>query len=208
MDNIPELKNQSHQEYHHGNLRKALVDAALGILKEEGIQLLSLRGVARRAGVSPTAPYSHFKDKTCLLAAVARKGYLAMGKSMELEAMGTITAKERMLGMARGYVKFAIGEKELFQLMFGNEIGPFDRFPDLEKAAATCQDLLVNGGGGALFVDEEPLAIQPVEALAAWSLVHGLATLLIDGKANPESFGISDHDSLVDSVASLLILAE
>ena len=208
MDKYPDIKKQDDQEYHHGNLKKALVGAALIILKNEGIQSLSLRAVARSVGVSATAPYSHFNDKTSLLAAVARKGYLSMAKSMELEAMGTITKKERMLSMARGYVNFAIDEKALFRLMFGNEIGSFCQFPDLEKAATTCQDLLFNGSGETLLENDKRHATQPVEALAVWSLVHGLATLIIDGEVSPESFGLNDQDSLVDAVSSLLSLDE
>ena len=208
MDRNSDLKNSKHQEYHHGHLRKALVNAALNLLKEEGIQSLSLRRVARRVGVSPTAPYSHFKDKTSLLAAVATEGYLAMSKFMELETIGAITEKERLLGLAKGYVNFAIEEKSLFQLMFSIEIGSFDQFPDLEKAARYCQDLFLYDSSEDYYDNEIQQTTQAIGVLAIWSLVHGLATLLIDGKADPKSFGGKDHESLVEAVASLLILAE
>lgn len=200
-------KTTDNSNYHHGNLRQALVDAALDILKEKGIQALSLRGVARHAGVSQTAPYSHFKDKQGLLAAVATKGFYALSRTMEQECLGAITEKEKMLALARGYVNFATRQRALFQLMFGNEIGERKHFPELAEAGSACHRLLANAVAEVLDAHESPKTTQPIATLAAWSLVHGLSILLLDGQVSTEELAMPDQDALVETVASLLTLA-
>lgn len=206
MHNKFSQKQPNSQAYHHGNLQNALVDAALEILKKEGIQALSLRKVARHAGVSQTAPYSHFKDKKDLLAAVATRGFFALGKAMEQESLGAITEKETMLGLARGYVNFAVQQKALFRLMFGAEIGQTADYPELAAAGTACHQLLSSAVGQVLDAYESPKTTQVVGTLAAWSLVHGLATLLVDGKA--DTLSMENQDEMAEAVASLLVLAE
>lgn len=152
--------------YHHGDLRAALLEAASEILSEQGVGELSLREVARRAGVSHNAPYRHFPDRESLLAELATDGFRQLG-----EAMGEKRGRE----MGEAYVRFALDHANLFRLMFGGQL-PAARHPGLGAAASATYDALVQAFRGQPGVADAGMA-----AAAAWSLVHGLAQLLLDG---------------------------
>lgn len=149
--------------YHHGNLRPALLRAAGKILEKEGVGALSLREAARRAGVSHNAPYRHFPDREALLAALAAEGFQLLG-----EAMRDRAGKE----MGEAYVRFALDHPQRFRLMFGGSV-PIAEYEQLRDAAAATYRGLVEA-----FKD---LPRPEIAAAAAWSLVHGLANLLLDG---------------------------
>lgn len=149
--------------YHHGDLRTALLRAAAKILEKEGISALSLREAARRAGVSHNAPYRHFADREALLAALAAEGFESLA-----EAMRGHGGRE----MGAAYVRFALARPQLFRLMFGGALPTANHEP-LREAAARAHQALV-----AAFQD---LPRPELAAAAAWSLVHGLAQLLLDG---------------------------
>lgn len=194
--------------YHHGNLRKALVDAAIEILKEDGVHKAGLRSVARKVGVSQAAPYSHFKDKEDLLAAVSERGFSAMAKAMEFEAMGTLTERERLLALARGYIKFAVQEKSLFQLMFSSEGSLLASNLELALAKKSCRELLLNSLAEELqLTDNQEIKLATAE-LALWSSIHGLATLIVQGDADFFNDNISEVDELVTEVTSCLRMFE
>ena len=126
-------KNES--AYHHGNLREALVDAAIEILEAEGVTKLSRRGVARRAGVSQTAPYRHFKDKAALLAAVAAYGFRGLAAAMREGAARQKDPRDRLAEIGQSYVRFALDNSAVFRLMFGPEIPEKSADPELCEAA-------------------------------------------------------------------------
>ena len=166
--------------YHHGDLPRALVDAALELIGERGPAGFTLREAARRVGVSHAAPYRHFPDRDALLQAVAEEGFTVMRDEM-VEAIGEIddpAARFQALGIT--YVRFAVGHPSHFPVMFGPGGARTDgsslaavkeeTFRLLLAAIANCQ--------AAGVVREGP----PEElAVAAWSAVHGLASLLVDG---------------------------
>ncbi len=150
--------------YHHGDLPPALLEAAGKILEKEGIAGLSLRELARRAGVSHNAPYRHFPDREALLAALATEGFAWLRKEL---------ASRRGQEGAAAYVRFALEHPQRFRLMFGGRI-PYERYPALRGEASAAhagleQQFAQYGADAAL------------AAAAAWSLVHGLAHLLLDG---------------------------
>jgi AcrR family transcriptional regulator len=149
--------------YHHGNLRPALLRAAGKTLEKEGVAALSLRDAARRAGVSHNAPYRHFADRDALLAALAAEGFQMLGKAMREQS-----GKE----MGEAYVSFALAHPQRFRLMFGGVL-PMGKYAELQEAASATYRALVEA-----FKD---LPRPEVAAAAAWSLVHGLANLLLDG---------------------------
>jgi AcrR family transcriptional regulator len=149
--------------YHHGDLREALLRGAGKILEKEGISALSLREAARRAGVSHNAPYRHFPDRDALLAALAAEGFELLG-----EAMQGHTGRE----MGEAYVRFALAHPQRFRLMFGGMV-PMAKHARLRDAASATYSALV-----AAFND---LPSPELAAAAAWSLVHGLSHLLLDG---------------------------
>lgn len=168
--------------YHHGNLRAALVEAALTLVTRQGVEALTLRGAARMAGVSPAAPYRHFTDKRALLAAVAEEGFRMLAAS--LRGAGEAEADPRARFRARGgaYVAFATGHPSHFRVMFGRELADRAAFPSLREAAASAFAALVEG-----IADAQRLGVvregDPRElGLAAWAAMHGLSTLLVDGR--------------------------
>ena len=150
--------------YHHGDLRTALLAAASKLIEKEGLVGLSVREAARRAGVSHNAPYRHFPDREALLAALAAGGFAELGKALEGHS-------GRELGEA--YVSFALERPQRFRLMFGRHF-PLERYPQIRAQAQASVGTLQKAFAG--LGDEANSA-----AAAAWSLVHGLAHLLLDG---------------------------
>lgn len=139
--------------YHHGTLRATLLGAAAKMIEREGLAGLSLREAARRAGVSHAAPYRHFADREALLAALAAEGFAELGRVLEGKS-------GRSLGEA--YVQFALQHPQRFRLMFTLSRPEHARGIREQLAAAFA-------GFGA------------EAGFAAWSVVHGLALLLLDG---------------------------
>jgi AcrR family transcriptional regulator len=104
--------------YHHGDLRAGLLSAAMGLLEEHGETALSLRAVARRAGVSPAAPYRHYADREALVSAVAAVGYRELAEQLSA-AHPTPSTPDELASVATAYVQFALERPALFRIMFG-----------------------------------------------------------------------------------------
>jgi AcrR family transcriptional regulator len=152
--------------YHHGDLRRVLLDTAVAAIAERGAAALSLRDLARRAGVSHAAPTHHFRDKAGLLTAVAVEGFALLGEALAEAADFAAT------GVA--YVHFATTHPGHFAVMFRPVLYHRDDPAVVEARARTTE--MLRAGARQAFGDDDR-----VPALAAWSLVHGMATLLIDG---------------------------
>lgn len=172
-----------HRAYHHGDLRRALVDAALQLLSESGLAGLTLREAARSAGVSQAAPYRHFADKDALVAAVAERGFRMLADAMRAAADQTdLPLALRFRAQGEAYVRFALGHAALFQLMFSQEHAGRTVYPELEAAAQETFALLVaairSGQEAGILNLGDPQAL----AVGAWCMVHGLAALLINGQ--------------------------
>jgi len=157
--------------YHHGDLRASLLDATLALLAEG--QEPSLRAVARRANVSPMAPYRHYPDKEALLTAVALRGIEALHKAVST-ADRAAPAGQGALAQALAYVRYAAEHPVLFRLMFG-PMRPRagDAICDASQAV---KDVLLHR-----LAIEMPDRFSPELATGCWALVHGLAMLVIDG---------------------------
>lgn len=167
--------------YHHGDLRRALVEEALRAIQTDGVRGLTLRGVGHTLGVSRTALYRHFADKSALLAAVAREGF----RALRLE---TDEAWERGGGgwsgfeaMGAAYVRFAVANPAHYRVMFGGFVaGSTD--PELVREGSGAFQALVDA---IVSLQKEGLmrADDPVlSARSIWALVHGVAMLIIDGQ--------------------------
>ena len=171
--------------YHHGDLRRALIDTALNMVIEEGAWNFTLREVARRAGVSHTAPYNHFEDKSALLAEVAALGSQSLTRTLEAAAHGqSRSARQAFAAIGAAYVRFAVEHPAHYRLMFGAELADSARHPALQEAREAAFGVLTGvlaRGQASGQVRPDPVLDQ---ALAAWSLVHGLATLLIDQRVS------------------------
>jgi AcrR family transcriptional regulator len=190
------------RSYHHGNLRAALVEAALGLVTREGVEALTLRGTARLAGVSPAAPYRHFADKRALLAAVAEEGFRLLAAALRAAGGPGADPRERFRGRGRAYVAFATGHPSHFRVMFGRELADREAYPSLRQAAAAAFDALVQGMADAqqagVVREGDPREL----GLTAWVAMHGLSTLLLDGRLQA-MYG-KDVDELVAVVGTNL----
>jgi len=160
--------------YHHGDLGAALVDAALELLEESGESALSLRAVARRAGVSPAAPYRHYEDREALVSAVAAVGYRELAERLGA-AHPAPSTPDQLADVAVAYVTFALERPALFRIMFGE---PCDRDNDERAAATAAVTLYLREIVARAFPGSDPEALAP----AIWALVHGFAFLFLDGK--------------------------
>jgi AcrR family transcriptional regulator len=160
--------------YHHGDLRAACLRAALELLEENGATALSLRAVARRAGVSPTAPYRHYADRDALISAVAAVGYRELAGHLAT-AHPSPSTPDDLAAVAVAYVQFALQQPALFRVMF---VEPCD--PDhSERVAATAA---ISEYVGAIVRRSFPGSDPEALSTAVWAFVHGLAFLHLDGK--------------------------
>ena len=169
--------------YHHGDLASELLQAAEIELTENGIESFSLRAVAKRAGVSHGAPAHHFKDKTGLLTALATVGYerLVSAQDARKDAVGSDPAKQ-LVASGQGYVDFAEEYPRLFRLMFSSAT-PDRSNKNFHDASMLAFNSLVEGVRNLLGVSpyEDPAAMR--QLMTSWSMVHGLAELIISGRA-------------------------
>ncbi|MGB8045238.1 MAG: TetR/AcrR family transcriptional regulator, partial [Pseudolabrys sp.] len=182
-------RSQPHERaYHHGDLRRVIVKAALEILRETQSLEFSLRELARRAGVSHNAPYKHFVDKRELLAAVSAAGFEILTKRMAREIAGLGNPREQLFAMLRAYIDHGVENPALYSLMFGGYLsGPDHERPPIELAEADKTKALLAGviiaGGLGRAIPHTPRNERKIAGalLACWSLVHGLTLLLADG---------------------------
>jgi len=167
--------------YHHGDLRRALVEAGLAILREEGLASLTLRAIAARVGVSHAAPRRHFPSLEALQAAIAAEGFRMHARAMR-EGVGPASTREERLRVAmRGYVGFALREPELFALMFATMREKPDD-PERAAAATASYAVLAEVSRGLVWPGAEgPNRQERTEAML-WSFVHGFAALAEAGQ--------------------------
>ncbi|MGW0807737.1 TetR/AcrR family transcriptional regulator [Nonomuraea sp. NPDC002799] len=185
-----EARQINQPTYHHGNLRRAILDAALEAISEFGATGWSLRELARRAGVSHAAPAHHFGDKQGLLTAVAAEGFAMFADTLE-RASGQVWE----IGVA--YVRFAIDHRPYFEVMFRPELYRAGD-PSIQSAHERAADVLITSSGRLSPSPEQ----DRITTIAAWSLVHGFSALWLSG-ALPES-AHGDPESLARSMVRLV----
>lgn len=181
--------------YHHGDLPGALVRAAMELLEDDGATELSLRAVARRAGVSTAAPYRHFADRNALLSAVAAVGYRELAGEL-IAAHPEPTTPEGIAALAVAYVRFALARPGLFRVMFAEQCDA--NSPERVAAVAAIQEYL-----NSIVRQAFPSADEEAMAIATWGMVHGLAFLHLDGKLDASSDAVV-ADRIRAAVAAML----
>lgn len=159
--------------YHHGDLRRALVDAGRRLLEQEGVGALSLRAVARVAGVSAAAPYHHFKDRAALLYAIAHEGNVALHSAMRTAFDGAEAGQARIVAVGLAYVSFALENPGLSRLMFETS-RLYDHFPDPSEPEGQIPRLLAETFGASLPARRSDLD-RHLAATAGWAMFRGLA---------------------------------
>ena len=174
-----------HRPYHHGNLRRGLLDEALATIRAEGVDGLTLREIGSRLGVSRTALYRHFADKSALLAAVATEGFRTLRQHLvsAWDEGGRNRAAFESMGVA--YVRFAMANPSHYRVMFGGSIDPKVCGPELAAEAAGAFQALVD----ALSSLQREGIVRADDTLTTaryvWAVVHGVSMLGINGQLQP-----------------------
>lgn len=185
MASSPRPQRKRRDAYHHGNLRQALVDRAVQIIRAGGVDALTLRRVGADLRVSRTALYRHFADKEALLAAVATEGFRLFRTALSeaWEGGGRRHAGFEAMGLA--YVRFAVTSPSHYRVMFGGHVRHAEPGSDLATEAQGAFQVLVDSiveqqGLGLVRADDPRQLAQYI-----WSAVHGIAMLIIDGQLPP-----------------------
>ena len=171
------------KSYHHGDLKNALVKAGVKILSEEGMEGLSLRKVAQRAGVSHNAPYSHFSDKQSLIAAISTEGFKQL--YAELDAVVSEYPQDPKRQLQEGawaYVRFAMKNTDTFKIMFSSVLEKEKEYPEFVQISHRTFNRvteIVRACQAAGLLRPSP---PEVMAVAVWGQVHGIISLLLEGQ--------------------------
>lgn len=181
--------------YHHGDLRRVVIDTAMAMLHEDRGWQFTLREIARRAGVSHAAPYKHFADKAALLAEMALIGFDQLREALTPnKAKPASILRDDFFGMARAYIRFATTNPGLYRLMFSADAGKPSDVHLNERALAACEPLiaLLERGQAVGLLRQRDVRGQMA---ACWGQMHGLALLTIDGILLPEKVGANALDN-------------
>lgn len=187
--------------YHHGDLRRVLLETAAQVVEHEGLSALSLQALSKRAGVSSGAPYHHFDSREQLLSAIAEQGFSLLTAEMKrCAALAGKDAASELRGLGEGYLRFSLAHRGHFRVMFRPELQTHlsdspgeDSFEVLRACIVRCQS-----EGLARAGDPMPLVI------IAWAAVHGACTLWIDGSLGGKLL-VPSEDALVETTTRTLV---
>ena len=171
----------------------------MSILVKDGVDGLSLRALAKATGVTQAAPYSHFRDKDELLAAVAETGFQRLAFQMADDATGETTTTGRIEKLMTSYIRFAQENKSLFQVMFGRELADLKKFPTLAMTAGKSYSLISTALAKRTSSDVDTRFLT----VSIWSLCHGLTTLLVDEKLKVDQFGVVSVEEFVKKTVAV-----
>lgn len=171
--------------YHHGNLRSALIENGLRLLESQGIDALSVRRLAREAGVTQSAPLHHFGDKQGLLAAIAARGFELLIEHRRGILDRSTDPHERLMNIMLGHLVFATGHPALFHLMFGPTIDRKTAFAELVDMSTRSYGILQACVAGYLGQIGQPADRGRPATMAVWTACHGLAMITIDRLNTP-----------------------
>ena len=168
------------------DVRAEILEASIALMNEGGLGALSMREVARRAGVSHQAPYHYFADRGAILAELAAEGFDRLTDYM-VSAVGLARDKaSRSRALGEAYLRFALNNPEVFRLLFRCEMVDLKNYPKAKEHADRCFQYVADVLGAGSIADKSSADLVPV--IAAWSVAHGLATLMLEGKLG-EAFG-------------------
>jgi AcrR family transcriptional regulator len=195
------MTSRKRTQYHHGDLRAALLEVAAEMIAEGGVESVTMRTLSQRIGVFRTAPYRHFANKAALLAGVAEEGFKRLQQCLEAVRLNEEDILVRFREMGGAYVQFAVENPSHYRLMFSRETSNFEAYPDLETAAKMVFDTLMTtieqGQGANKIKSGDSRAL----AYAAWATVHGLSWLWIGGQIGD----LTDLKELTDVTTQTLI---
>jgi len=195
------MHDAAKRPYHHGDLRRAVIETAMGMLHEDKGWQFTLREVARRAGVSHAAPYKHFPDKAALLAEMALLGFDRLREALTAaKPQRANSMRDEFFAMARAYVRFGTSNPALYRLMFSADAGKAVDVHLNERALAAFGvviELLERGQAEGVLRKRDVRG----QAAACWAQMHGITLLTIDGLLLPEKVG---PDALDNALITLL----
>jgi AcrR family transcriptional regulator len=199
------VPNETHSRYHHGDLRNALIQAATTVLVEKGAAALSLREVAKVAGVSHAAPYRHFRDKAALLRVLAQGGFERLTEVINTAAENSpYNPEQKLIEAGVAYVRNAVQHPEITRLMFAATIEPQQDRAYLAASAASYEallDIIREGIEQGSFRQQPPQQL----VLVAWASMHGLAMLAVASLLEVDMDDEQALDTLIRSVARNVI---
>lgn len=187
--------------YHHGDLKRALLEAAMTLLRAEGVEGLTLRAVARAAGVSPSAPYRHFADRRALIAAIAEDGFRRLGDALR-EAMQSAPGPLGFRQVAVAYVGFAHENPAEYRVMFGAEVARTEDLPGLQETSRGVLRFVEGGLRGLQAAGRVGPGDPWLMALAVWASLHGLVMLSLDGQTADIAPSV---DAMVDQSTKMIM---
>ncbi|WP_068023477.1 TetR/AcrR family transcriptional regulator [Nocardia mexicana] len=168
--------------YHHGALREELLRTSLRLIEAEGLPAISLRRVAREAGVSPGAPYHHFADRAALLSALSTQGFELLRAQLVSAVGAAATPRDRLTAIADTYIRFAREQPAYFRLMFRPELSQPEKHPGTMAAGDAAFAVLTDTIAEVTRAGVLPAAESDTVAMAIWAVAHGLAALTVDGQ--------------------------
>jgi AcrR family transcriptional regulator len=168
--------------YHHGDLKNALIQAGIEILSKEGVQALSLRKVAKQAGVSHAAPYAHFTDKQALIAAIAAEGYKKLYQQLNHAKEQASDPLSRLVAVALAYVQFAIDEPDHFRITFAGAVEAEQDYPEYVEQSKHCFGLVVDVVTECQAQGVLPPRDTQLTAVSIWASIHGFVQLLLSNQ--------------------------
>ena len=196
---MPTKKNEASGKYHHGEMRKALVQAALEMAAESGVASLSLREIARRIGVSTAAPYFHFKDRQSLLIEIAIEGYGTLLRQLQAAQTRDGSPQKQLEEATVTYLRFSRNQRAHYAIMFSGQFFGHERFDEMVGVANQCLELVGACIGPALGSNRQEAASA---TFCTWSLLHGIAMLdqngvLSESATEQELLGVRGALSIV-----------
>jgi AcrR family transcriptional regulator len=168
-------------KYHHGDLKNALIQAGVEILAKEGVGSLSLRRVARYAGVSHSAPYAHFSDKQALIAAISTEGFRKLYTALENATQPySSDPKRQLIECAWAYIQFATSERDIFKIMFSGILEQEKDYPDFVEISHRTFNRVVQVVDACQKAGVLRSAPLELSAVAVWGQVHGIVSLALE----------------------------
>ena len=180
--------NVDERPYHHGDLKEAALSEGLRVLEQSSVEDLSLRAIARNLGVSATALYRHYPDKKALLSAIAGEGLARLGIEQTAAMRDASDGIEGFAAAGRAYVRFALAHPAVFRLVMSSQ--------DMAMPASgeTAAMQLLKSSVAALSPEKDEVS-HSISVLRAWSMVHGLAMLMLDNRVHSD-------DAMIDAMLS------
>src|SRR4051794_37672270 len=166
---------QTRTSYHHGALRDELIRACVALIEAEGIGAVSLRRVARAAGVSPGAPYHHFADRSALLTAISKQGYQQLSEELRAARAQAADPMRALGALVETYVRYAQRQPAHFQLMFRPELCQLDKDPDASAAADQAFQVLAEVVDDCQRAGDAPAGDPAALVAMVWAIAHGIA---------------------------------